>query len=262
MMAPGRSSSKPTAHCLSRRCSIPPVADATAQVGTEFIEQVIQLTIKVIQGDAKTLSFGLNGEGQVTEVQGEGLQSWSVRQVGSERFLDLHLKEGVSEFKPSVSIRSPELTLPASIELTHLTPGESVGFDSMVNLKYAPGVEGTVIETSGFAPLDAGNRANRFQTTTGGQIKLSLNRSGASPAPVELVDTTLKGDVHPNGKSIRLSASQHRPCHRGQCGNHDSLWQCGCQPSADRCQLSPAAFDRGREFRSTNLFSPKRAHFQ
>ncbi len=65
-------------------------AEATAQVGAERIEQVIQLTIKVIQGDAKTLSFGLNGEGEVTEVQGENLRSWSVRQEGAERFLDLH----------------------------------------------------------------------------------------------------------------------------------------------------------------------------
>ncbi len=68
-------------------------ANATAQVGSERIEQVIQLTIKVIQGKAKTLSFGLNGEGEVTEVQGENLRSWSVRQEGSERFLDLH-REG------------------------------------------------------------------------------------------------------------------------------------------------------------------------
>ena len=46
----------------------------------------------------------------------------------------------------------------------------------MVNINYAPGVEGTITAAKGFAPLDAGDRANRFQTATGGQIKLSLNR--------------------------------------------------------------------------------------
>ena len=51
-------------------------ANATAHIAADRIEQVIQLTIKVIQGNAKTLSFGLNGEGQVTEVQGENLRSW------------------------------------------------------------------------------------------------------------------------------------------------------------------------------------------
>ena len=59
---------------------------AAVQVGSEYIEQVVQLTAKVIQGKAKTLSFGLTGEGQVTEVQDAALKSWSVRKVGSERF--------------------------------------------------------------------------------------------------------------------------------------------------------------------------------
>ncbi len=44
--------------------------------------------------------------------------------------------------KAEIKIRSAELKLPATIDLTHLTPGESVGFDSMVNIHYAPGVEG------------------------------------------------------------------------------------------------------------------------
>ncbi len=177
-------------------------ASATAEVGTKHIEQEIRLTIKVIQGDAETLSFGLNGEGQVTAVQGDRLRSWSVRRVGADRFLDLHLRENVTEAKPLILIRSTELKLPTAIELTHLTPGESVGFDSIVNINYAPEVDGVVMEASGFAPLDAGDRVNRFQTSTGGQLKLSLSRSGAAPAPVELVDTTLQGDVDANGKSI------------------------------------------------------------
>ena len=186
-------------------------AEATAQVGSERIEQIIQLTIKVIQGDAKTLSFGLNGKGQVTEVQGANLQSWSIRQAGSGRFLDLHLMENVADLKPVIKLRSPELKLPVAIDLTHLTPGESVGFDSMVTINYAPGVEGAITAAEGFAPLDAGDRSNRFQTTTGGLMKLSLNRDGASPAPVELIDTTLKGNVDANGKSIsfQLRSTAH-----------------------------------------------------
>ncbi len=177
-------------------------ANATAKVTAEHIEQVIELTVKVVQGDAKTLSFGLHGEGQVTEVQGEGLESWAVRRQESQRFLDLHLKEDVSDPKLAIKIRSAKLRLPVGIDLTHLAPGESIGFDSTVSIQYGATVEGTVTEATGFAPLDAGDRANRFQTATGGKIKLSLNRSGAAPAPVELIDTTLKGDLHSNGKSI------------------------------------------------------------
>ena len=179
-------------------------ARATVQVGAERIEQVIRLGIKVIQGDARTLSFGLNGNGEVTDVQGENLQSWSIRQVGAERFLDLQLKENVTEANPEIKIRSSKLKLPASIDLTHLAPGESVGFESKVSINYAPEVEGAAKIATGFMPLDVGDKATHFQTTTGGQIRLSLNRSGASPAPAELIDTKLDGELHSNGESIQF----------------------------------------------------------
>ena len=94
---------------------------ATAQVGSERIEQVIELTAKVIQGAAKTLSFGLTGEGQVTEIQSENLKSWSVRQVGADRFLDLHVNDDTTDLNAVIKLRSPELAIPATIDLTHPT---------------------------------------------------------------------------------------------------------------------------------------------
>ncbi|MCS7469601.1 hypothetical protein NZK35_23370 [Stieleria sp. ICT_E10.1] len=179
-------------------------ATSTANVSTERIEQVIQLTAKVIQGRAKTLSFGLRGPDALSDVQGENLRSWSVRREGDERFLDLHINQDATELKVEIKTRSDELQLPTSIDLTHLTPGESVGFDSVVTIIDAPEVAATVSSVSGFVPLDSGDRAERFQTASGGQIQLSLQRDGAAPAAVELVDTTLRGELHPDGKSIRF----------------------------------------------------------
>jgi hypothetical protein len=179
-------------------------AKATAQLGPGRIEQVIELTARVIQGNADTLSFGLNGEGRVAEVTAANIQSWAVRKEGEQRFLDLHLTENVAELNAVITIRSPELQLPVEIGLTHLTPGESVGFASTVIIDYAAGVTGSITEATGFVPLDAGDRANRFQTATGGQLRLTLNRNDALPAPVEMVNMTLKGAVHSNGKSIRF----------------------------------------------------------
>lgn len=179
-------------------------ANATAQVGSERVEQTIQLSVKVIQGEAKTLSFGLNGKGEVSEVSGEAIQSWAVRQEGDQRFLDLLVKPGSTEVKAVVKVRSAELKFPADIELTHLTPGKSLGFDSIVNVSYSPGVEGAVTSAKGFVPLASTGKSKRFQTTTGGQINISLHRGDATPAPVELVDTVLKGTVHGDGKSCQF----------------------------------------------------------
>lgn len=177
-------------------------AEADALVGLENIEQKINLKIRIIQGNAKTLSFGLIGSGEVTEVQGAKIQSWSVRREGSRRFLELHVKEGAKELNPAIKVRSSSLTLPEERELTHLTPGDSVGFDSHVNIVFGPGVEGAIKSADGFAPMDRDDTTNRFQTSTGGQINLSLNRHGAAPLSVELIDTTLRGTIHSSGKSV------------------------------------------------------------
>ncbi len=186
-------------------------ASANGQAGPESIEQVIDVAIKVVQGDAKTVSFGIVGDDTIVDVQGEGLKSWSVRQEGVRRFLDLHAREKVAEFNVRISTRSRKFDIKSSVEtdLTHLTPGDSVGFNSIVNLQYASGVEGVVTEATGFAPLDSSATASeakisRFQTATGGRIRLMLKRAGASPSPVELRDTALNGDVHTNGNSVNF----------------------------------------------------------
>lgn len=179
-------------------------ADANVQVGTQRIEQVIRLNVKVIQGVAKTLSFGVVGEGEITGVHAENLTSWSVRREGTSRFLDLHVKESVNGLTAEIKIQSRKLELPDVFDLTHLTPGDSIGFNSVVALRYAPDVEGNVSVVDGFVPLDSSGHGDRFQTTTGGRIQVSLSRVGVSPAAVELSDTTLKGELHPNGKSIRF----------------------------------------------------------
>ncbi len=179
-------------------------AQAEVSVGLDRVEQSIVLELNVIQGKAKTLSLGINGDGDVIAVQADGLRSWAVRSQGAERFLELHVNEDLSELKAEITLRSPKLTMPATLWLTHLTPGEAVGFNSIVSLSYAPGVESVVNIAQGFAPLSTSDGAMRFQSASGGQLQLSLNRNGALPAAVELVDTTLVGDAHSNGKSIHF----------------------------------------------------------
>ncbi len=179
-------------------------ARSTAKVGTDRIEQVVQLNAEVIQGTAKTLSFGFSGDGEITEVKAKNLRSWSVRLQDSERFLDLHLVEGTVDLKAVLKIRSTKLQLPTVVDLAHLSSGDAVGFDSIVNVNFAADVAGTVIDARGFSPLEPEEQTIRFQSATGGLIKLSLDREGASPGRVELVDTTLKGELHPNGKSVQF----------------------------------------------------------
>ena len=180
------------------------IARATVNVGPQHAEQTIDVTMRIVQGKAKTLSLGINGQGHVISVTGEKLKSWAVRQTGTERFLDLTVADDTTELTAQLSVRSDDYDLrnPIALELAHLTPAGSIGFDSVVNLQYASEVEGTVTAVTGFVPLNATDGMLHFQSATGGQLQLTLNRSGASPDPVEFSNATLMGELHPNGNSI------------------------------------------------------------
>ncbi len=189
---------------------------ASVQVGLDRIEQTIQLSIKIIQGKPKTLSVGLNGEGEVISVDSSQVRSWSVRREGDRRFLDLQLNENVAECKSEIKIRSERLSIPATIDLGHLSSGEAIGFDSQVNIQFAPEAKGRILQADGFVPLaldDASqsNKMNRLHSASGGVIKLALSRDDASPLPVELVDMKLIGEFQSNGKAVhfKLSGTAH-----------------------------------------------------
>ena len=179
-------------------------ATADVLVRTDRITQRIVLDVKIIQGEPERLTFGFSGDGQVTDVRGDAIKSWAIRQVGESRFLDLHPGKDARELSATIKVRSARTTLPATVNLTHLTPGDAVGFSSVVNVRYTTGVEGRATAVEGFTPLGGGDRPSQFQTTTGGSIRLRLARDGAAPGPVELSDTSLSGELHPNGQSMRF----------------------------------------------------------
>ena len=177
-------------------------SSAEVHVGLQRIEQDIHLKIRVIQGKADIVSLGLNGQGTVVGVESPHLRSWAVRQEGAKRFLDFHLKEDVAELSSLVKIHSEKLKLPVEIGVTHLTPGEAVGFDSILNLSFAAEVKRAITQIEGFSPLESTSAKDRFQSSVGGKIAFSLRRQGGAPEPVEFSDTRLKGQLHSNGKSI------------------------------------------------------------
>jgi hypothetical protein len=193
-------------------------AKTDVKVGLQSIEQTVELTINVIQGKAKTMSVDLRGEGEVVDVVGQNIRSWSVRKEGLRRFLDLHLNDepnqeqgdwSVRDLSTVVKMRTTDLKIPGSIELLHLGAGSTVGFDSIVSIEYQSRVKGKVTRVEGFLPVDrddsqATGSVQRFQSTSGGAIELELNHDGASPGPIEFVGNSLEGELSKDGKSIQF----------------------------------------------------------
>lgn len=179
---------------------------AKVHISIDRVEQTIDLTLQVIQGNATTLSLGIQGDGEIVEVSSEGgeLRSWSVRQTDTARFLDLQVRENVTDLQVAVIARSEKLQLPSVVSLLHVIGGESVGFDSIVEIESDITVQFVVTDATGFVPLQTPGETTRFQTSTGGQFSMSINRSGAGPAPVEFADMSLHGELDTNGDSIQF----------------------------------------------------------
>jgi hypothetical protein len=194
----------------------PASAKGVVRVGAKTIEQMIQLSLRIVQGEtsqSETVSLGLGGVGSVVDVQGEAIASWAVRTVGSQRFLDIQLKPTNADKKDgetdnallgTIRIRSEHKDLPTTLELAHLMPGKSLGFDSQIQIEYGEGVIGKVVSAEGFAPLISTGRSDRLQTATGGRLELHLDRNSALPPAIELLNSSLVGERHANGKSARF----------------------------------------------------------
>ena len=199
---------------------------AVVRVGMKEIQQLIHLKIRVVQGERsheETVSLGLGGMGDVIEVEGDTIASWAIRTTGASRFLDLQLRKvdnsktatdtpthdkdrdgQATELVATIRIRSRHTTLPGTVELAHLMPGKALGLDSQLEIQYEKGIAGKIIVADGFAPLVSSNRVDRLQTATGGRLELRLDRDSTLPPAIEMLSTTLVGDLHATGKSINF----------------------------------------------------------
>ena len=52
-------------------------------VGSGVIRQVHHLRLRVMQGEMDVVAFGVGGDGEMTQVQGDGVLAWSVEPVGA-----------------------------------------------------------------------------------------------------------------------------------------------------------------------------------
>ncbi|MEM9481601.1 MAG: hypothetical protein AAGA58_18275, partial [Verrucomicrobiota bacterium] len=171
----------------------------------EFLVHDVSLLLKVIQGKPETLTLGLNGSGDVVGVSGEGLTAWSVRSEGGKRFLDLRVEKEIKELKAKVELKSEELELPFTRELTHVSPGKAVGFQSVVELANSEEVDRRAVAFDGFLPVGDERDPSKFQTATGGTLRVKLAKSGALPPDVEFLNASLDGIVSEDGKSVTFS---------------------------------------------------------
>ncbi|MCR9293612.1 MAG: hypothetical protein NXI32_12890, partial [bacterium] len=175
---------------------------ADVRVSATEISQSVEVSIQVIQGKAKAVSLEIHGPGEIQRVTSESISSWAVRQQDSQRFLELQLKPDVSDLKAVVVIQAAIPRLSDDLELAHLGPGNAVGFDSLVQIEYSAEIVGKLVSTTGFVSLASSDDRHWLQSSSGGKIVLRLRQRDAMAPPIELVESSLRGVLHPSGRSV------------------------------------------------------------
>ncbi len=194
ILSPGRSKPLQFLYAASVRASI--------DVRPKDLVQTLQIQLRVLQGEGDSVSLGLRGEGEVTDVQGTCIAGWGVRSSGGERYLDLQLAKVRRGEKRNRSHSNEDRCLTRDDRVGAFDTGPVPGsrFPSRDSL-FKRGFR-KVVQAAGFAPIVSKGRIDRLQTTTGGKLVLSVDRQSALPPDIDMEDVTLVGQLHPSGKSI------------------------------------------------------------
>ncbi|MEP4079258.1 MerC domain-containing protein [Haloferula sp.] len=213
--------------------SVEAKTNATAQ--GERITGSMDLKVRVLQGRAKNLTIGLNGDGEVLSVTGSKLISWSVRKESDgSRFLDL--KPKLPQEKPQPLFEGGLFNLPNTVPLVPRppkvdgpkefgfkvafshdfdrgdavglllpAPGKAAGFSSKVTLNESTGFRAKLLELAGLSRIDSD--LDRFEGTGSGKIRLKVVPQGGELPDIELINPMLVGKVGSDGESVSFVLS-------------------------------------------------------
>jgi len=174
-------------------------SENVTRLGADEINAEINVAIRVVQGRPEVITLGLNGDGEVVEVKGDGLRDWAVRQDGGKRFLDLRptLKDGQpGPQKLNVTVKMKIAKPTGTVGLPVLSPGEAVGFASQIKLVPGEAVDVRVTRADGLVPLGPDPKPHgdqQFYGTGESRLEAVLVQRGAAIADADLVGAQLTG---------------------------------------------------------------------
>jgi len=178
-------------------------ADNAIQFHAHEITGEIKVAVRIVQGSPEVITLGLGGAGEVTEVTGQGLRDWSVRQAEGKRFLDLRpmVQEGQpapAQLNVTVKTRIEKPAIPGSISLPVLTPGQAVAFASQIKLLPSEAVDLRITRADGLAPVGSDSQPRdkqQFYSSGENVLEVTLLPSGAALSDAELVHAQLTGQL-------------------------------------------------------------------
>jgi len=130
------------------------VCEASAAAG--LLRQTHLLRLSVMQGEMKTLRFGLAGKGEVVRVEGKDILSWKIlpAPAGGERGLEVHLNQVQQEsYTLVVRTQTPLGVFPLEFEPMRLVPADAVRYGGYLRIVNEGAVRLEVISALGLSQL-------------------------------------------------------------------------------------------------------------
>ena len=125
-------------------------------VGPGLLRQANLLTVQVMQGETDRIVFELDGEGEITRVQGSNVLAWSIEQTADEpgRRLIISLNQPQKAgFPLQIFTQSPLDAFPLEIVPLRLTPQGAIRFGGHVRIANDGAVRLEVIRAQGLSQI-------------------------------------------------------------------------------------------------------------
>ena len=170
------------------------------------------INFEIMQGEAGKVSLEVLGNAPILEVKGEQLKSWSIRQEGKVRYLDFIPKDPKAR-KLSVAalFKRETIAFPSLHQLSTFGPGTAAGFSATYLVSSDQGLRHRLVKAEGVLNLEGEDGINRLTAAGRALVSAGIALSAAEPAPVELRDTRLVGEVFSKEgtASFRLIGTAH-----------------------------------------------------
>ncbi|MFC4992106.1 hypothetical protein [Rubritalea tangerina] len=184
-------------------------ADNSVRLSRGKVEQVVGLSMRVLQGEAKVMSVELVGRYGKLSVEGEGLKSWSIRESADDgkRYLDLVPKDANVSML-GVVVSSVVEDGGKEVKLMTFGPAGASGFTHQMEVKWEKGSAIRLRKVEGCQPVklgraESGNR-KKFVSTGRSEVELDYVQAGSAYAEVGLSDIAIEARVDGDGKSAKL----------------------------------------------------------
>lgn len=182
-------------------------ARAEARIGYDAVETRMDILFRVQQGKPEVFTLGLQGDGRVLAVKGDGVRGWAVRtEADGSRMLDVHLLEAKAErkeWKVEVLTRDELKDHRQKAALMLPGPGKAGGFSLDVSLVPAADVEMRLLEVKGMLAAE-GSKSRRFQGAQSPSLIVAVEHGGSAPRELELVNASLAGTAKIEGDHVAL----------------------------------------------------------